>query len=174
MSEPAIRVLSGPEAEARIGALADLLDDCVEGGASVSFMAPLGRETAEAFWREVAREVATSRRALLVVEDATGEVQGTVQLVLAQPENQPHRADLAKMLVRRSARRRGIGAALMRAAEEAAREAGKTLLVLDTASPDAERLYGRAGWIRVGTVPGYALLPQGGLCDTAFYYRQLA
>ena len=98
---------------------------------------------------------------------------GTVQLVLDQPENQPHRADLSKMLVHRRARRQGLGAALMRAAEATARECGKTLLVLDTASDDAERLYERLGWVRVGVIPGYALLPQGGLCGTTVYYRNL-
>lgn len=173
MSDVVIRSLTAPEAEARIGALADILIDCVAGGASVSFMTPLARGRAETFWRGVAEGVASGGRALLVAEDASGTLLGTVQLALGQPENQPHRADLAKMLVRRSARRRGVGAALVRAAEEAAREAGKTLLVLDTASPEAERLYGRAGWTRVGIVPGYALLPDGRPCDTAFYYKRL-
>ena len=93
--------------------------------------------------------------------------------MLDQPENQPHRADIAKMLVHRRARRRGVGAALMRAAEQVARESGKSLLVLDTASGDAERLYARQGWILVGTIPGYALRPQGGLCGTGIYYRKL-
>jgi GNAT superfamily N-acetyltransferase len=100
-------------------------------------------------------------------------VCGTVQLILAQPENQPHRAELAKMLVHRRARRHGLGAALMREAEDIARECGKTLLVLDTASADAERLYERMGWEKVGVIPGYALLPQGGLCQTTVYYRNL-
>jgi len=100
-------------------------------------------------------------------------VIGTVQLILHQPENQPHRADLSKMLVHRRARRRGVGAALLRAAEGAARECGKSLLVLDTASDDAERLYARLGWQRSGVIPGYALLPHGGLCDTTFFYRIL-
>ena len=96
-----------------------------------------------------------------------------MQLVLAQPENQPHRADLAKMLVHRRARQQGLGAALLAAAEQTARDCGKTLLVLDTASAEAERLYTRAGWQRCGTVPGYALLPHGGLCATTFFYREL-
>ena len=101
-------------------------------------------------------------------------IVGTVQLLLAQPENQPHRADLAKMIVHRRARRRGIGAALMMAAEEVARECGKTLLVLDTwTGSDAERLYARLGWIRVGEIPGYALMARGGLRGTTVYYREL-
>jgi GNAT superfamily N-acetyltransferase len=156
----------------QIEELADVLIDCVEGGASVSFMHPLPRDRAVAFWRAVAQSVAARERALLVANDAQG-VCGTVQLVLDQPENQPHRADLSKMLVHRRARRQGLGAALLRAAEATARECGKTLLVLDTASDDAERLYERVGWQRVGVIPGYALLPQGGLCGTTVYYRNL-
>jgi GNAT superfamily N-acetyltransferase len=93
--------------------------------------------------------------------------------MLGQPENQPHRAELAKMLVHRRARRQGLGAALMRAAEATARDCGKPLLVLDTASAEAERLYERMGWQRVGVIPGYALLPRGGLCATTVYYRNL-
>jgi GNAT superfamily N-acetyltransferase len=124
------------------------------------------------FWRSVAADAAQGGRILIVARDASGIV-GTVQVIPAGPENQPHRADVAKMLVHRRARRQGIGAALMRAAEEAARKAGKTLLVLDTASGDAERLYTRLGWTFAGTIPDYALWPQGGLCDTRLYYRML-
>ncbi len=164
------RVTAATEADVR--GLAEVLIDCVDGGASVSFMSPLRLEKAIDFWRSVAKAVANGERALLVAEDAAGIV-GTVQLILDQPENQPHRADLSKMLVHRRARRRGAGAAVLRAAEEVARELGKTLLVLDTASGDAERLYARQGWIRVGVVPGYALWPTGGLCDTTFFYRLL-
>ena len=159
-------------ADAQIDELADVLIDCVEGGASVSFMHPLPRDRAVAFWRRVAHGVAAGERALLVVEDAQG-LCGTVQLLLDQPENQPHRADLQKTLVHRRARRQGLGEALMRAAEATARECGKTLLVLDTANSEAERLYERLGWTRVGVIPGYALLPQGGLCGTTVYYRNL-
>lgn len=167
-----VRVLSAQEALAQVPALAEVLIDCVEGGASVSFMAPLERAKAEGFWRDMAAGVADGERVLIVAEDA-GEILGTVMLVVGQPENQPHRADVSKMLVRRSARKRGIGAALMGAVEEAARAAAKTLLVLDTASPEAERLYERSGWLRVGVVPDYALLPDGQLCDTTFFYRRL-
>lgn len=169
-----VRALPGEEARARCAELANVLIDCVEGGASVSFMAPLSRERAEAFWAGVAEEVAAGRRILLVAEDETGAVAGTVQVVFASPENQPHRADVAKMLVHRAHRRQGLGAALMRAAEEHARAAGKTLLVLDTVTgSDAERLYARLGWVRVGVVPKYALFPDGGYCDTTFLYREL-
>jgi GNAT superfamily N-acetyltransferase len=158
---------------AQIGELADVLLDCVEGGASVSFMLPLTRERAVAFWRRVAQGVAEDKRALLVAEDAHG-ICGTVQLVFDLPEIQPHRADVAKMLVHRRARRQGLGAALMRAAETTARECGKTLLVLDTVTGgDAERLYARLGWVRVGEIPNYALFPQGGCCSTTVFYREL-
>ncbi|MDB5559172.1 MAG: family N-acetyltransferase [Enterovirga sp.] len=170
-----IRSLDAEQAEAAISALSEVLIDCVETGASVSFMAPLERAKAEAFWRGVAGGVAAGERVLLVAADAaSGEILGTVQLVTGQPENQPHRADVAKMLVRHAARRRGVGAALMRAAEQQARACGKSLLVLDTASQDAERLYERSGWVRVGVVPGYALLPDGRPCDTAYYYKRIA
>jgi GNAT superfamily N-acetyltransferase len=158
--------------DAQIEGLAELLIDCVDGGASVSFMHPLPLPKARDFWRRVAGSVARQERALLVAEDAGGVI-GTVHLVLEQPENQPHRADLSKMLVHRRARRRGLGTALLRAAETLARDCGKTLLVLDTASGDAERLYARLGWQRCGVIPGYALLPQGGLCDTTVFYRLL-
>src|SRR5437868_7399351 len=159
--------------DAQIDGLADVLIDCVEGGASVSFMHPLPRDRAVAFWRRVAHGVAVGERALLVAEDARG-LCGTVQLVLDQPENQPHRAELSKMLVHRRARRQGLGAALMRAAEATARDCGKTLLVLDAVTDgDAARLYERLGWQRAGVIPGYALLPRGGLCATTFYYRDL-
>lgn len=157
---------------AELQGLADVLLDAVESGASVSFMSPLSRERAIAFWQRVADGIATGERALLVAEDSGG-LLGTVQLILDQPENQPHRADLAKMLVLRSARKRGLGEALMRAAEQVAKDAGKTLLVLDTASADAERLYERCGWTRCGVIPNYALLPQGGYCDTTYFYREL-
>ena len=160
--------------DAQITELANVLVDCVEGDASVSFMHPLSRDHAQAFWRGVAQGVAAGERALLVAEDDQG-ICGTVQLVLAQPENQPHRADLAKMLVHRRVRRQGLGEALMRAAESMARDCGKTLLVLDTVTGDSgERLYQRLGWQRVGVIPGYALLPRGGLVGTTVFYRELA
>uniref|UniRef100_UPI0036F3BCA4 GNAT family N-acetyltransferase n=1 Tax=Schlesneria paludicola TaxID=360056 RepID=UPI0036F3BCA4 len=125
------------------------------------------------FWRRVAHEVSAGGRAILVAADARG-ICGTVQLVLDLPENQPHRADLAKMLVHHRARRQGVGAALMGAAEEVARECGKTLLVLDTVTgSDAERLYARLGWIRVGEIPRYALMPRGTYCSTTLFYRNL-
>lgn len=156
-----------------IDALAAVLIDCVEGGASVSFMSPLTRDRALEFWRLVARGVAARERVVLVAEDAAG-ICGTVQLILDQPENQPHRADLAKMLVHRRARRDGVGAALLLAAEQTARECGKTLLVLDAVTGGAaSRLYERLGWIRAGDIPNYALMPDGTPCGTTYYYRPL-
>ena len=153
--------------------LSDVLIDCVEGGASVSFMLPIARTTAVTFWQGVASQVTRGERILVVAEETGGGIVGTVQVIFAQAENQPHRADVAKMLVHRRARRHGVGAALLAAAENAAREAGKSLLVLDTASGDAERLYARLGWQRCGVVPNYALLPGGGFCDTTLFFRAL-
>ena len=128
-----------------LAGLTDVLLDCVEGGASVSFMLPLPRSRAEAFWRGVLAQAESGERILLIASDDAGIV-GTVQVVPAQPENQPHRADISKLLVHRRARRRGIAEALMREAETAALACDKTLLVLDTATPgDAERLYARLG-----------------------------
>jgi GNAT superfamily N-acetyltransferase len=152
-----------------------VLLDCVEGGASVSFMHPLSRVKALEFWQRVLRSAARGERVVLVAEEVRGgAVVGTVQVILGTPENQPHRADVAKMLVHRRARRHGLGAALIRAAEDVARAAGRTLLVLDTVTGgDAERLYERLGWNRCGVIPGYALMPRGGLCDTTVFYRVL-
>lgn len=159
--------------EAEMAGLADLTVDCVADDASIGFMYPLAPAKAQAFWRRMADGVAAGQRALLVAEDGTGIV-GTVQLVLDQPENQPHRADLAKMLVHPRVRRRGLGAALMRAAEQMGRDCGRTLLVLDTIpDSDAARLYVRLGWVPVGTIPDYALLARGGLSGTTVYYRRL-
>jgi GNAT superfamily N-acetyltransferase len=160
--------------ESQLDELAGVLIDCVEGGASVSFMHPLTRERALAFWRRVAQGVAAGERALLIAEDAQG-ICGTVQLIFDLPENQPHRADLAKMLVHRRARRQGLGEALLNRAEATALECGKTLLVLDAVTGgDAARMYTRRGWQRVGDIPDYALFPRGGLCSTTVYYRNLA
>jgi len=161
--------------DALLQGLAELLCDCVAGGASVSFMATLNQHEALAFWQGVADGVARGERALLVARDPQGQVLGTVQLVLAQPPNQPHRADVAKMLVHSRARRQGLGAALMREAEALAQVHGKTLLVLDTVTGgDAERLYTGLGWQRVGEIPGYALFPDGRPCGTTLFYKALA
>jgi len=157
-----------------IRGLSDVLIDCVEGGASVSFMLPMTRDKAETFWRHVSASVARGERAVLAAEDSDGNILGTVQVVWAQPENQPHRGDVAKMLVHRRARRLGLGAALLATAERAALDAGKTLLVLDTVTGgDAERMYAREGWQRCGVIPDYALWPDGGLCATTVFFKSL-
>lgn len=174
---PAFRVrrLGAGEAAACIGPLAEVLIDYVEGGASVSFMWPLQRERALGFWRGVAEGVARGERVLLVAEDAAGAVVGTAQLILSQPDNQPHRADVAKMLVHRRARRRGLALRLLTALEDEARREGKTVLVLDTVTGgDAERLYARGGWQRVGVIPNYALMPDGRPCATTYFHKELA
>jgi GNAT superfamily N-acetyltransferase len=153
--------------------LGDVLVDCVEGGASVGFMLPITRAKADVYWRETAASMARGERVLLVAENAARTIVGAVQLIWAQPENQPHRGEIAKMLVHRKARRQGIGAALLNTAEQRALGAGKTLLVLDTASGDAERLYARQGWQRVGVIPDYALWPRGGFCSTTMFFKSL-
>lgn len=162
-------------ADREIRGLCDVLIDCVEGGASVSFMLPISRSKAEDFWRHTAEGAARGERMVLAAEDVAGTIVGTVQVMLNQPENQPHRADVAKMLVHRRSRRRGVGAALLAAAERSALSAGKTLLVLDTVTGgDAERLYSRHGWIRCGEIPNYALWPDGRPCATTIYYKFLS
>ena len=169
-----VRRIGADEAARCVEALADVLVDCVEGGASVSFMRPLPREKAVAFWRGVADGVARNERVLLIAEERNGRIVGTVQMIVSLPDNQPHRADVAKMLVHRKARRHGVAQRLMAALDAAARAEGKTVLVLDTVTGgDAERVYERAGWQRVGSVPKYALMPDGASCATTFYYRHL-
>ncbi|MBX5462621.1 MAG: GNAT family N-acetyltransferase [Steroidobacteraceae bacterium] len=161
--------------EHEISGLCDVLVDCVEGGASVSFMLPMTRAKAETFWRGVAASAERGERLVLVAEDETGAIIGTVQLITNLPENQPHRADLAKMLVCRRARRRGVGSALLRAAERQALTVGRTLLVLDTVTGgDAERMYARAGWQVCGQIPRYALFPNGEPCSTTVFYKLLS
>jgi GNAT superfamily N-acetyltransferase len=164
--------LSRPDPSA-IDQLAALLVACVDTGASVSFMHPLSMDRARDFWRGVLEGAARGERIVLAVRDAQARIVGTVQVITAQPDNQPHRADVAKMLVHPDARRQGLGERLMHAAESAAQRAGKTLLVLDTASDVAARLYARCGWIEVGTIPDFALRPQGGTCPTTIFYRRL-
>jgi GNAT superfamily N-acetyltransferase len=160
--------------ETEIEGLCDVLIDCVEGGASVSFMWPMTRAKAQTFWRNAAASVARGERVVLAAEDGAGRIVGTVQVIWAQPENQPHRADVAKMLVHRDARRQGAGAALLAAAERTARNAGRTLLVLDTVTNGAAyRLYSQAGWQRCGEIPDYALWPDGRLCATTVFFKSL-
>jgi len=168
-----IRRLGVTEVQEQLDRLAAVLVDCVAGGASVSYMAPFSHEQARDVFEAVAAEVEQGRR-LVLGAFAEGQVVGTVQVVLALPPNQPHRAEIAKLLVHRSARKRGIAQLLMQHAESEARAAGKTLLVLDTVTgDDAERLYARLGWTRVGVIPGYALYPDGRSCDTTVFWKAL-
>ena len=174
MSAPVeIVVLSAPLADSVLAELAGVLVDCVEGGASVSFLSPLPPDQAFGFFRRVAVSVAAGDTVLLAAR-LDGRVVGTVQLGLDTPPNQPHRADIKKMLVHRSVRGRGIGAALMARVEEEARQRGRWLLVLDTVpGENGHRLYLRAGWQQTGIVPDYALFPDGRLCDTAIMWKRL-
>jgi GNAT superfamily N-acetyltransferase len=165
--------LAAPFEDSALRELAEVLIDCVTGGASVSFMSPYSRDDALSFFRKVAGSVATGDTVLLVAKQ-DGKIVGTVQLGLDTPPNQRHRADIKKMLVHRSARGRGIGAALMAAVEEEARRRGRWLVVLDTVPGESgHRLYLRAGWQQSGTVPDYALFPDGRLCDTAIMWKRL-
>jgi GNAT superfamily N-acetyltransferase len=154
--------------------LCEILVDCVEHGASVGFLAPLEPVDADAFWERVERAVADGRCLLFVAALADGTVAGTVQLDVDTLPNQPHRATVSKLLVHTSARRRGVGEALMAGLERVAADAGRWLLTLDTATPDAERLYDRLGWTVAGAIPCYALNPDGTLTHTTFYWKELA
>jgi GNAT superfamily N-acetyltransferase len=168
-----IRRLASTDLHEHLDALADVLVDCVAGGASVSYLTPFSHEQARSAFEAVAAEVERGRR-LVLAAFANGDLVGTVQVILALPPNQPHRAEIAKLLVHRSARRRGIAQLLMEGAEAEARAEGKTLLVLDTVTGgDAERLYERLRWTRVGVIPGYALYPDRRPCDTTIFWKSL-
>ncbi|HEU0082131.1 MAG TPA: GNAT family N-acetyltransferase [Bradyrhizobium sp.] len=168
-----IEVLDAPLARAALDQLAAVLVDCVEGGASVSFMAPFSQDEALVYFRKAAASVASGDTILLVAR-LEGRIVGTVQLGLDTPPNQPHRADIKKMLVHRAARNRGIGAALMARVEQEAMRHGRWLLVLDTVpNENGHRVYRRAGWTQSGIIPDYALFPDGRLCDTAVMWKRL-
>ncbi|MFS8114481.1 GNAT family N-acetyltransferase [Rhizobium jaguaris] len=168
-----IRLLSAPEARAAIPDLCEVLADCVNGGASVGFMQPYTPADAETYWRSVVDAMADGAT-LLFVAEVEGKIAGTVQIGAAQMPNQPHRGDLKKLLVHRAARGRGLARLLMAAAEHEAAKHGKTLLVLDTATgSEAEAIYPRLGWQRVGVIPDYAMWPEGGLCDTTLFYKRI-
>jgi ribosomal protein S18 acetylase RimI-like enzyme len=168
-----IRRLGVAEVYAQLDGLAAVLVDCVEGGASVSYLAPFSHDQARSAFEAFASEVEQGRR-LMLGAFMREELVGTVQVILAMPPNQPHRGEIAKLLVHRSARRRGIAQRLMEQAEVEARAEGKALLVLDTVTGDsAERLYERLGWTRVGVIPGYALYPDRRPCDTTVFWKAL-
>lgn len=169
-----IRILSVAEAQAHREALVDLLVDAVDSGASVNFVQPMTREKSESWWSGALASHARGERVIFVAEEA-GRVLGSVQLMFAGQENQAHRADIGKLLVHTNARRQGLGAALMHAAETEAKRLGRMLLVLDTeAGSSGDRLYERLGWTRFGVVPGYAMMADGSrAADCAFFYKAL-
>ncbi len=173
-NNPAFRIRRvGILGDAEIRGLADVTIDCFDGGASIGFLQPISREKAQAFWQALVAGVSHGEKILLVAEDAAGIV-GTVTLIPATFENQPHRADVAKMQVHRRARRCGVGAALLAAIEREALEVGRTVLVLDTVTgSDAYRLYARSGWQRCGEIPDYALWPDGRPCPTTVFFKSL-
>ena len=168
-----IRRLAADEVAAHVAGLAAVLEDCVAGGASVSYLVPFTLDDARVHFAAFAADAAEGKRLILAAFDGE-RIVGTVQVVPAAQPNQPHRADIAKLLVHRDARRQGVAERLMAVAEDEARAAGKTLLVLDTVTGDAaERLYTRLGWSRVGVIPNYALYPDGRSCATTFFYKEL-
>lgn len=168
-----IRILTATEARAATADLCEVLSDCINGGASLGFMLPFTPEDAKAYWQGIADDVEKGG-IILAAAEVDGRIVGTVQVGLASKPNQPHRGDLMKLLVHRSARGLGLSRKLMEAVEAEAASRGRTLLVLDTATgSDAESIYPRFGWERVGVIPDYALWPQGGFCDTTLFYKRI-
>jgi GNAT superfamily N-acetyltransferase len=168
-----IRRLDGDDLRAQLDALAAVLADCVAGGASISYLAPFSHDDARVAFEGFAQEVDRGNRLLLAAFDGD-RIVGTVQVVLALPPNQPHRGEIAKLIVHRSARRRGVARLLMERAEAEARAEGKSLLMLDTVRGEpGERLYERLGWTPYGVVPGHALYPDGRPCDTTFFWKNV-
>lgn len=172
MSKVEVVVLDDRAAADAVLELAEILTDCVNGGASVNFMLPYGSADAAKFFHKVIPSI-TGGETILLAARVDGKIVGTVQLGMDTPPNQPHRGEIKKLLVHRSARGRGVGAALMTRIEAIAKEKGRTLLILDTASDDARRLYERGGWRKLGNIPDYALWPAGGFCDTTIYWKKL-
>ncbi|WP_297207494.1 GNAT family N-acetyltransferase [uncultured Pluralibacter sp.] len=169
-----LTTLSAEEITARIDQLSDVLADCVNGGASVSFMLPFQQDTARVFWQKMSNSVALGERVVLAAVDEADVIIGTVQLIIDLPENQPHRGEVAKLLVHSRGRRQGIALALMGELENIAREGGKRLLVLDTATGSgAEQFYQRCGWQKAGVIPDFALMPDGEVCSTTLFYKSL-
>lgn len=174
MDEVEIRRLGPAELREHLDGLASVLLDCVEGGASVGYMAPFTHADARAAFEAFSADAEQGGRAILAAFSG-GAIVGTAQVVSAPMPNQPHRADVAKVLVHRAARRRGVAQRLMGRIEQEALMDGKTLLVLDTVTgDDAERLYERLGYTKVGVIPNYALYPDGRLCSTTVFFKELA
>jgi len=173
VEEIEVRRLSPTEAREQLDTLAGVLADCVAGGASVGYLDPFSHADARAVYDDYLRDAEQGRRIILGAF-LDGNLVGTAQLVLAVPPNQPHRAEVARVLVHRSARRRGIAQRLMEQLEQEARAEGKTLLVLDAVTGgDAARLYDHLGWNTVGVIPDYALYPDGRFCDTTVFWKAL-
>ena len=168
-----IKPLSRQDILTHIDALNDILVNCVNGGASVSFMLPFSAAKAQTFWLGVADSVGRDERTVLGCFDAEQGLVGTVQLITDQPENQPHRADVAKLLVHEKARRKGAAMALMESLEAVAREKALTVLVLTSTGSGAETFYQRAGWQKAGEIPRYALMPNGDMTATSMFYKFL-
>lgn len=169
-----IRIVDAEEARAVLPDLSEILSDCINGGASVGFMLPFEPSDATGYWQEIADAVEKGS-IILAVAEVEGRVVGTVQVGLASKPNQPHRGDLMKLLVHRSARGLGLSRKLMEVVEAEAARRDRTLLVLDTATgSEAESIYPRFGWERVGVIPDYAMWPQGGFCGTTLFYKRVA
>jgi GNAT superfamily N-acetyltransferase len=168
-----IRALNAEEARQCVTVLAKVLVDCVAGGASVSFMAGFSQADGEAYFNRWVDEVERGERIILAAF-LDGQLAGSVQIILATPPNQPHRADVAKLIVAPTARGQGIAGKLMQAVEQESRRAGKTMLVLDTVTGStADRLYTKLGWNRVGEIPKYALDPAGNFCPTTYFWKEV-
>lgn len=168
-----VKHLDAEAALAALAALAGLLEDCVVGGASVGFLLPLAEGELERYWGGVVASVRAGDKLLLAAREE-GQLVGSVQVALEPRANGSHRAEIQKLLVLRAARRQGLGAALMVAAEEAARAAGRTLLVLDTREDDdGKRLYLRQGFQIAGVIPRYARSVEGVLEGSCFMYKDL-
>ncbi len=166
-------VVDGALSETDLDQLAETLSLAVEQGASIGFVPPFAQPQALAFWQKLIPAFTSGERRLLVAR-LNGKIVGTVQLVIDQPENQPHRADVAKLLVHQNARRQGLANALMNYLEQLAREQGKSVLVLDTATGSgAERFYVQCGWEKAGEIPRYALMPDGTMTATSLFYKIL-
>lgn len=168
-----IERLSEEQARPLLPQLVALLQDSVHNGSSVGFLPPLSFEAAEEYWLETLDEVARGKRILLVSSEGA-DVTGAVQLALATKQNGLHRAEVQKLVVHTGFRNRGIARALLGAAEESARAAGRTLLVLDTEQGSvAEKLYEKFGYTRSGVIPHYALSADGSLITTVVFYKLL-
>lgn len=168
-------ILDADSVAFRIDELSEVLTDCVNQGASLGFMLPFDLPKARGFWTSVMKSVLRDERLVLAAENACGEIVGTVQLIHQQPENQPHRADVAKLLVHSSARRQGIARQLMATLEEHALKHNKTQLVLDTETgSDAELFYHSCDWLKAGVIPDYAMTPDGVMTGTTVFYKSLA